>query len=285
MRHAPTALRSGIVLATVALVPLAETAAQPFWDPATRNPTLTSRVCDIPVGNTGIVRIIAGPLPGPFPATVQPGDDGNCPGPDACLRWDYRWIYPGFNPSLGLVSVASTVKVKSAPGASPIYPPTSSIPPVGPLTFDTSLEYGNVGGELGLRYTQNAQTYNVSFYTDTNAGVGAVTAGFKSGNRRGFCAIAGATSAQTGDQLLSSPSTLITTTLGCTVSWQQSPDGCVTNATTTTPNCGIVVRPLVVNNRVATTASCGTEVAGPFGSTETCRWSSILRQTICVTVP
>jgi hypothetical protein len=130
----------------------------------------------------------------------------------------------------------------------------------------------------------NSATYNVTLYTSANAQVGKVTAGFRSGLRAGFCAIQGAEKPPF-DPLLAADTTLEEVVGGCTFKRTLSPDGCTKSVEVTAQNqagtCNTSVRDLVINNKVATTASCGTVVAGPFGSTEVCYWNSALRKTTC----
>jgi hypothetical protein len=296
-------LRSGLVVAAVALLPLTEAAAQVSWDPSARNPSLTSRQCDIPAQSGGKVTIIAGPsdrgqnsvatqaavFPVRVTSSAGPDYDANCPASlGTCLRWDYKWIYEGFNPSMVLVSVDSSVKV-FAPVASPIYPPNSTFPSAPTTTFDTSINWGNVGGELGLRFTPSATSYNASIYSELAAQVGPVTAGFKGGNKNGFCAIAGANKSS-ADPNLSFSKDLVTTTLGCEVRWNQSADGCVTGvsviggACIAIQNAGASGKTHLVNlHNASRSASCGTEINAP-GSTNVCKYNSLLRTYTCVCV-
>jgi hypothetical protein len=279
MKNFLSTLRTGLAVAALALLPITEAAAQQaFWTP----PTGTPRVCDIPVQG-GSVRIVAGPGPAgtAFPVTTS------CPvGGGTCLEWQYQWQYSGVNPSLSIVSVDSNVKVVAAPNGTPIVPVSAAMP----ISFDSSLNFGNVGSELGIRYTANSSTYSASFFTDTSAAVGTVTAGFKSGNRNGFCAIAGANKAG-GNPDLSSPKALVTTTLGCEATWTQSADGCVTDVSVPLNSaCGVIRNAstsgksnLVNLHNASTTASCGTEINAP-GSTNVCRYNSLLRTYTCVTI-
>lgn len=297
-------LRSSLAVAAVALLPLTEAVGQsPIWDPETRvppfSPSSTSRECLIPVTSTSAVRVVAGPRDtsdnptGSFPVPVTTSSDPFCSSPpgslsNTCLRWDYKFFYPsGINPSLVLLTADSNAKVLNTYGGAVVTYP-NSVSTFGASTWDNSIDWGNTSTELGLRMTDNNSTYSASIYTDTNAVIGTVTVGYKSGKQRGFCAIAGAHKPLPGDPLRSQSLTTTTTTLGCTVNWTLSQDGCVASAEIdprSPAGCQIVNRDLVVNGEVATTASCQTEVAGPFGSTETCQWSSILRRLVCVRVP
>jgi len=240
--------------------------------------------CTIPAGN-GNVKIFAGPSGGPFPVPAPcPSVGGNC------LRWDYQWSYINAgNPSLALVSTASNVTVLAAPGGTPI-PPVS---PLSPTTFDSSINWGNVASELGIKFTPNGATYNASVFTDTAATVGTVTAGFKSGNRTGFCAIAGATKPSIGgNPELSGPIAVVTNTGACKVAWTQSADGCVTGVEIlpgSGPTCAAIPNAngsgktnLQKLYDASTTASCATEINAP-GSTNVCRYNSLLRTYTCVT--
>lgn len=291
-------LRSRLGVAFVALLPLTEAAAQvPIWDPAAQNPAFsTSRECLIPVTSTTAVRVVAGPRDasnnptGAFPVTVTSAADPLCPATaGTCLKWDYRFFYPsGMKPSLVLLAADSNAKVLNTSSSAVVtYPFHTST--LGLSIWDNSINWGNTSTEIGFRMTDNATTYSGSVYTDTFARVGTVTVGYKSGKLGGFCAIQGAHMPLPGDPLRSQNLTTTTTTLGCTVNWTLSPDGCVASAAVdyskSPATCQIVQQDLVVNGQVATTASCQTEVAGPFGSTQTCQWSSALRRLVCVTVP
>lgn len=281
LKHTSPALRSGLVVAAVALLPLTEAVATEGGGVTvpTGVGAPPQRSCSIPAG-TGSVQIIAGPGPAgtPFPLTVTSLADGFCPAsPGTCLRWDYQWIYPaGVNPSLTFLTLDSDLNLINAAGNSTRVNP--------PIIGDPSDVGFGVAEVRVVRFTANAATFNASIYTATNAQVGKVTAGFKSGNKQGFCGIQGAEKPPV-DGLLSQPQTITTTVGACTVNWTLSADGCVTGATATPLTCTVQERDLIVNGQKATTATCGTEVGGPFGSTEVCRWNSILRKTTCVTVP
>jgi hypothetical protein len=288
LKYTSPVLRSCLVAAAAALLPL--TATGDGGGGGVRVPTTAGaaplRYCSLPAG-TGTVQIVAGPantIAGDitqatnFPDYVV--DSTYCafaPG-HACLKWEYKWIYPAAGSSYPFVTLDSDLVLHNAVGG-------SSTPRVNAPGGDDGLDIGERVAEVRVvRFASNAQTVNASLYTATNASVGKVTAGFQSGNKKGYCGIQGAEN-QFGDPLLSQPQS-ITSTLGpCTIIWSLSPDGCVTAAATTPSTCTVTNRDLVVNGQTATTASCGTEVAGPFGSTESCKWSSILRRTICVTVP
>ena len=287
LKHPSPALRSGLVVAAVALLPLTATATGDGVALPTGPGAAPSRSCTIPTTYpTGSVQIIAGPGPAgtPFPLTVTnstPGPviDGLCPiSPGTCLRWDYQWIYTGVPvPSFSFVTLDSDLNLLHAAG--------NSTRVAAPILGDIFGPIGlNVAEVRVVRSTANSTTYNASLYTATNAQVGKVTAGFRSGAKAGFCAIQGAEKPPV-DSLLSKPQAVTTTVGPCEVKWTQSPDGCVATAEIVSGACSVINRDLVVNNQVATTATCGTEVAGPFGSTEVCRWNSLLRKTTCVTVP
>ena len=275
MKRFSSMLRSGLAVAALVVLPMTTVVAQAvFWEP----PTSTPRVCDIPFTG-GNVRVIAGPGPvgTPFPITTS------CPvGGGTCLEWRYQWQYTGVNPSQSMVGVDSNVRVLAAPGGVPI----------APTTFNTSINYGNVGSELGILYTSNASTFNASFFTDTSAVIGTVTSGFKSGNRNGFCAIAGANKSSSGNPDLSAPIAVVTTTGTCKVEWAQSKDGCVTGVTVlpgSGPSCLAIPSAngsgkvnLQNLHNASTTASCSTEINAP-GSTNVCRYNSLLRTYTCVT--
>jgi hypothetical protein len=287
-KNIAVALVSGLVLSVVALLPLGEAAAT--GDAGVSLPTGAGaaplRSCTIATTYpAGSVQIKAGPGPAgtPFPLTVTSSTDLNCPiAAGTCLRWDYQWIYTGVPPSatfvtldsdLNLLNVLGTSVRVSAPGGGDL---------LGPIGI-------NAEEVRVVRTITNQWTYQASLFTATNAQVGKVTAGFRSGLKAGFCEIQGAEK-PTADALLSSPKTVTTTVGACTVQWTLSPDGCTTNAQIVSPSalgCAAAPTPrdLVINGQVAATATCGTEIGGPFGSTEVCRWNSLLRKATCVTVP
>lgn len=293
LRHIPPVLRSRLMAAFLALLPISEAAAT-FDTLPTGEGAPPGRTCTLTTTYpTGSVQIIAGPnlggQPVPFPLTVTnatPGTliDPNCPpDPGTCLRWDYQWIYTGVSPPWSYVTLDSDLNLLSTFGNDPkVY----------------KRGFGDVLGPIGVndhdsrvvKFTANTySSYAASIYTATNAQVGKVTAGFRSGLKSGFCAIQGAEK-PTADALLSKPQTVTTTVGACTVKWTLTPDGCATNAEVVPPSavgCASVATPrdLVVNGNNATTATCGTEIGGAFGSTEVCRWNSLLRKATCVTVP
>lgn len=276
MKYFSSALRSGLAVAALALLPITELAAQVSW-----TPLAAPSSCNIPVSGGGNVYIQAGAGTTPntnFPIT------GSCPsGAGTCLEWQYVWRYTGFNPSQSMASVASNVAVLTTTGTSNLIAPTS---------FDSSIGWGNVGGEVGIRFNSSDSTYYASIYTDINAVVGPVTAGFKSGNKTGFCQIQGAIKGNINFDL-STPKALVTTTLGCQATWTQSADGCVTGVAVPAGSaCGVIPRadqaPVTKPNLLALhaaskTASCGTEINAP-GSTNVCRYNSLFRTYTCVTI-
>lgn len=263
-------LRSSLAVAAVALLPLTEAAAQALYTPSS-----PPRDCMLSPGAGMTVRIVAGQggtTTGAFPVMVA------CPSPHTgtCLEWEYNFFNAGFNISNTVVAVDADTKVVAA------NPTNANIIPR--ITGDSSIQFGfNNAGEVGFKFTAN-NNFTAKLYTPVGVTVGTVSAGFQGGNRRGYCAIAGVGS-QTGDPLLTLPLSLTTTVGPCTITWTQSPDGCVSGATASPSTCTVTNRDLVVGGQVATTATCATEIAGPFGSTEVCRWNSILRKTTCVTVP
>lgn len=312
LKHRSTVLRSGLVAAAAALLPITEAAATgdganvptgPGADP------LRSCLISLPsyLGG-GSVRIFAGgadslgnPV-GPFPLTVNSATDGRCQvdpthnPTGVCLRWDYQWKYTGvlapypntnftyvtLDSDLNLLHVAGNNARVSLPGGVSL--PFLSGDLTGPIGV-------NVAEVRVVRTTNpNVTMYTSSLFTATDAEVGKVTAGFRSALKAGFCAIQGAEKPTT-KSLLSSPKTAITTVGACTITWALSPDGCTTGATATGSGCGAVGvnKDLFVgigaNPPAASTATCGTEIGGPFGSTEVCRWNSLLRKATCVTVP
>ena len=252
------------------LLPLGEAAAQTaLWTP----PADVPRECTISAG-TGSVRILAGPdasqasgLAAIFPVPEP------CPAPHTgmCQRWDYEWIYSGLNPSHSVLSVDTDIMVVSAaPTAVPSAPPGGDSSTGG---------CQNAGGEVCLRFNANSETFFATYWTPLNVVSGSRTAGFQSGNRKGFCSLAGA-DGTIGDPQLSTTNQITTTTLGCTVVWTLSADGCPVAAETFTPGCTIKHTDLGL---ATNTASCATELNVP-GSEQVCRWNSLLRTYTCVTV-
>jgi hypothetical protein len=261
-----------LALAGLVALSLPEALAQvPLYTPAWQSPP---RDCTIGAGTTASVRIVAGPdssqpsgLAAAFPVTEP------CPAPfsGTCRRWDYKWTFTGVNPSHSIVSVDTDVQVlAAAPTAVPSFP----------IVGDSPTGFGvNIAGEVGLRFNANADTLFASIWTPQGVGVGTVTAGFQSGKARGFCAIAGADN-PVGDPGLSLNTRVETSTLGCTVVWTLSPDGCPVSAEVTSGSCEIKNTDLGLGTN---TASCATELNVP-GSTQVCRWNSLLRSYTCVTV-
>jgi hypothetical protein len=248
----------------------AAVAQAPLWNPPQEPP----RECTIPVGSTASVRIIAGPdtsAPngvGPVFPIMEP-----CPAPftGICRKWEYEWIYKGLNPSHAVVAFDADVKVLAAV-------PTATVIPQ--ISGDSSTGYGaNVAGEVGLRFNSNAETYFARFWTPVGVGLGTVTAGFQAGKNRGYCAIAGADNLF-GDPALSLTSRIETSTLGCTVVWTLSPDGCPLTAEVTEGACTVKHTDLGLNEIAV---ACSTEVKVP-GSEQVCRYNSLLRTWTCVVV-
>ena len=262
-------LPSRLALLLLLSLSLSQAVAQtPIWQGYVQPPP---RECTLPAG-TGSVRIIAGPdsnspsgLAAAFPSTEPcPTGFGGM-----CRKWEYAWVYKGVNPSHSLVSADADIQVLLAE------PTAVTIPPI---VGDTTMSFGvNVAGEVGFRFNANQETYLARIWTPVTASVGTVTAGFQSGNRRGFCPIAGAGSLS-GDAQLSLATRTETSTLGCTVVWTLSPDGCPVSAEVTGGPCTIRNSDLGLNTNAA---SCGTELNVP-GSTQVCRYNSILRTYTCV---
>lgn len=262
-------LRSGFVVAAVALLPLTEAAAQtPLYTPSS-----PPRDCMLSAGSGETVRIISGQggtIAGEFPVRVA------CPAPHTgtCLEWEYTWLASsGFNISNTVVAVDADTKVVATT------PPSGLVPRI---TGASDVIFGiNNAGEQGFRFTAN-NTFTAKLYTPVGVTVGTVTAGFHGGNRRGYCSIAGVGS-QVSDPSLTQPASLITTFGPCTITWTQSPDGCVTAATAVpSGTCTVTNTNVTVDGKTATSATCGTEISGPFGSTCVNRWDSALRRTIQV---
>jgi hypothetical protein len=315
LKNVSPALRAGLIAAAVALVPLTEAVGGGTTMTTTTSllpyvPGPVSRVCDV-TGSGGdddyrtppvSARIIAGPLNGslpdltrPFPVAILPPESATgCPvGMDKCLRWDYTWIYSVSNypavpptPTYAVVAVDSDVNVSAA---------TAPLPAViTSVRGDSVTGYGvNKAGEIGLRFPSSGQTFYASFFTPPGVGVGTMTAGFSAKKSKGFCAIAGADNPTVVDTVLSKPLTLTTThnfTGGtCTAQWTQSPDGCVSEVVIVPPSaegCQAVASQVLGNtNSPITGATCPTEVGGGFGSTQTCKWNSMLRTFTCVSLP
>ena len=312
LKNVSPALRSGLIVAAVALLPLTEavgggttTTTSTSLLPYVAAPAPVPRFCDA----TGIggssdddryapavnVHIVAGPLLGSSPDLTrlfpQPAVSPECPGGmAACLRWDYTWIYSVAippTPTYAVVAFDSDINVTGA------NPSTATSPAViTSVKGDPVSGYGvNKASEIGLRFPSSGQTFAASFYTGVNVGVGTMTAGFSAGKRKGYCAIAGADNPPTsGNANLSQSHTERVTVLGgkCTYDLEKSPDGCLLSAALV----GSPVSDLTCNaptfkalgtpDGTVLGATCGSEVTGSLGSTDTCRWSSFLRTFICM---
>ena len=262
-------LADALFISGIALV-ACEAAAQIATPPANVSPP--PRTCTLPAGPGSSVVIEAGPdtsagsgLAAIFPITEA------CPAPflGMCRKWQYRWRYTGVNPSHSFVSFDTRATVFAAA-------PTAAVSAF--LAGDSQSKAGlHTAGERFLRFNANNTTFLASFWTPDSVPPDLVTAGFQSGSRIGFCAILGAGS-PVGDPGLSTALQLKTSTLGCTVEWTLTTDGCVLSAEVTQGACQIEL----TNIGDTITAKCGTEINVP-GSCRVCQWSSTLKQYTCVT--
>jgi hypothetical protein len=307
IKHIPPALRPGLVATVVALMPLTEATATGFagiLPPIAANTAPLARSCGpFTLGPGKTVTIIAGPANATtgdttqaanFPAKVSNATDLNCPAtPGQCLKWEYKWIYTGVTPSLSFVTLDSDLALWEAKGGWSIFTQGRvSVPP-----YDDLNGVGDNVAELRtVRFSANSSnsnsgTFNAALYTGLEARVGKVTAGFLNGLQKGFCAMQGAENAPGGDYLQSQSKTITTNTLGCKVDWTLSADGCVTAAALNPlsqgdppQSCQITTPTISGPSGALIGATCGAEISVP-GSTTTCRWNSIARTNLCVTVP
>jgi hypothetical protein len=293
LKHTSTALRSGLVIAAVALLPFSEAAATGGGDPGVTLPTAPGvppgRVCSVAWGSNS-VQIVAGPgniLPGDntlasvFPAKVP------CPPPGPsgafCLKWEYKWTFPVSSSQHSLLTLDSDLVLNatevSVAGVGNVSTRVSA-----PIAGDPGVDFAKDIAEVrAVRFTTKGPVVVASLFTSPNAQVGKVTAGF-AGSKRGFCGIQGAENATGGEFFQSQSKTITTNTLGCIIDWTLSPDNCVTNAVLNPPeqpNCTIS---LVNDIGGIIGQTCQAEISVP-GSTTTCRWNSFARTNICVTVP
>ncbi|MGI0014848.1 MAG: hypothetical protein ACREBU_15620, partial [Nitrososphaera sp.] len=163
-------LLCAVVVVMAALFAATEVQAQ--------NGVLLPRSCVLPAGAGNTVTIQAGPGATQFPVDVP------CLAPFTgdCSRYDYRWIYSGLNPSHSFVTFArENPFVDSSPSA------TVSIPGAGDSQSGLA---ANVHEVLVARFNANTTTFNASIFTRRSEARQA-TAGFQSGNRSGFCLMAG----------------------------------------------------------------------------------------------
>lgn len=304
MKKTSPVLRFGLAAAVVALFPLTEAAAH--GQGASLIPPIAAgsspgRLCTFTPYTGKTVQIIAGPANATagdntqannFPVKVSSSNDSNCPSSvGQCLKWEYKWIYTGVSPSYSFVTLDSDLALFEAAGGV-----TPTRPYIGNPPLSTPSDVGEDVAEVRVlrfnAYNNNTGgNFNGAVYTGLEARVGKVTAGFRSGDKDGFCAIQGAENAPGGDFLQSKSTTVTTTTLGCKVDWTLSADGCVTGAAlnpTSQANppqsCSIATQTISGQSGAVIGATCGAEISVP-GSTTTCRWSSTLRTNVCVTVP
>jgi hypothetical protein len=269
-------LSTTLFAASVVLLIITEARAQTL--PASPPFVSPPRTCTLPAGPGKSVVIQAGPaatvsdLNPVFPITVSCQFTSS----GLCNKWEYRWIYTGVNPSHSAVSFDSNITVFAAVPTAAVNAPGSG---------DASL--GGVGqsvfGERFLRFNANATNFLASFLTPTNVVPNTLTAGFRSGSQSGFCAIAGAGDPTTTVEGLSLPLVVRTETLGCTIEWTQSADGCVTGATVVAGDCTISNETLTTDATFA--ASCTSEINTQEGSAPctVSKWNSTLRTWTTVT--
>jgi hypothetical protein len=290
LKHTSTALRSGLVVAAVALLPITEAAATGGGDPGVTPPTSPglppARVCIIPWG-TNSVEIVAGP------ANAIAGDEtltsafpvpATCPnGGGSCLEWKYKWTFPVSTSQHSLLTLDSDL-VLNATEVSVAGPGTPSTRVSAPIVGDPGVDFAkDIAEARAVRFTAKGPVVVASLFTSLDARVGKVTAGF-AGSKRGFCAIQGAENTTGGEFFQSQSQTITTNTLGCIVEWTLSADNCVTHAVLKPleqPGCSITLQN-DIGGIIGQT--CQAEISVP-GSTTTCRWNSFARTNICVTVP
>jgi hypothetical protein len=145
LKHLSPVLRYGVVVATVALLPLTEAAASAddyvfvgVPPPIAANADPIARSCAWTLGTTGTVQIIAGPanaLAGDitqntnFPVKVNSSQDPSCPASvGQCLKWEYKWIYTGVSPGPSLVTLDSDLALWEARGGVPAI--QGGLPPI-----------------------------------------------------------------------------------------------------------------------------------------------------------
>jgi hypothetical protein len=283
-----------VVVAGLSLSAATETGAEP------------PRACTLSGGVN--IRVQAGPVGGPFPEIVECPIASGLSG--QCLRW--RWTFtqtagsnisltaltfdtdlipplPG-NPFPNPNSGADIVMATASPPASCDTGPTpdSECTVSGFTAYPPGQGPSEVGGlganvfDVRVFKFAPASPPSVGYatvFTTPGVGTGTVTAAGKVGSKVGYCAIAGPDNPSTADPKLSQPDMLVTNTLGCSIVWTQSPDGCVVAAEVVAGSCQIVNQQ---TNPTTTTATCNTEISTP-GSCKVCKWNSSLRTYTCVT--
>lgn len=269
-----TLLRSGLVAAAVALLPLIEAAAQGYLPQP-----VVARSCFIPLGSSASVTITAGTTAtAQFPVTVTSTADSRCPiSVGTCLKWDYSWAYAGTKSSQSVVAIDADVTLLAASDAYQLFGAG--------FGGDSSTGYGFANfGEVGVRFTSSDQTYNAAVYTPLGVGIGRVSAGAKSGRDSGFCQIAGA-GMLVGDPNLAQPASVDETIFGCKVRWGKSADGCVTSVEVLPGQAAACnnlqtgsSNPVGSNGQPTKSASCSTAI-NESGSAPCLykQWSSTLR--------
>ncbi len=218
-------LRSGLVAAAVALLPLSEVGAQLVPDVLQRACTAGSQA-NVVAGEGGNPNAL-------FPRVVNcPAD---CPGALSIgtgqelagqfLAWDYQWTQIGKSaPSQLGLQVASDIQIE---GASPGLAGWSE-----PGQEESSLKLGlNDWDSRWLRFPgiNAGGIANYTYYTKTNVLARPEGVASRSGNTTSTCKLAGA-GTLSGDPNLARPLTVTSTVFGCKVTWTRSADGCVTNA-------------------------------------------------------
>jgi hypothetical protein len=273
-------LASTLLIVGLALAPGAEATGPPppiflpvSSEPPPRSCTMTG------FGPGKSVVITAGPnMAEPFPNPVA------CPAgvPGQCLEWEYKFTYTNLDPTPS--GLTQSFLYVSFDTDTAVYSGTAN-PQVSNILegVDDIVE----GGAAERLLIFNAKTggfctdpvCTVSFVTGP-AGIGTLTGGFRQGLIKKTCAIAGAgdPTDPTGVAGLSEPKTFQTTTLGCTIKWTQSADGCVTEASVVAGACTVNNDNPDLTGDATFAASCTTEINTQAGSApcSVSRWNSTL---------
>jgi hypothetical protein len=196
-----------------------------------------------------------------------------------CLKWTYRWIFPGgtVTPLEALVSVDTDITVlASDPGGATI----SRIIPV------------TVEGERFLKFNATANTFTASYWTPPGVGPGTLTAGFVA--KKGFallpgrCALVGADDRITGPDL--PVTTQVTDQVGdCVIQRTIGARGCTVEILVVPPSDPEVCTvekglDLMIDGKPSIAIGCGTQVTDLGGSTRYCYPTPTGKMT-CITVP
>lgn len=204
-----------VVLTVGGLFSATEVRAQLF-PPASGDPP---RTCNLGTKVTIVAGLNGNPT-APFPRVVS------CPGPDCptgfsgsgqFLRWDYRFMYTGVNPSSAFLSVSDDTELFFTTPTAAVSTPICA--------GDSQSEAGEGVCEVRfLRFNANASTYNAAYLTSPGWSARIATAGAKAGNFEQFCLLAGAGSPTTEpNQALADQQTYQLP--GCLVAFNVTPNG------------------------------------------------------------